>query len=273
LLRQKRRTIAKSRGGDMRDLTLTVVQTHLFWEDKGANLRHIEALLAEHQLQTDLIILPEMFATGFTMNTTATASKMDGAEVAWMQQLAIKYNCCVAGSLHIEEEKLHYNRLLVVNEEGVLAQYDKRHLFGMAGEHKAYERGTQPLICLVNDWRVNFQICYDLRFPVWARNNNDYDLLVYVANWPERRAYAWRQLLIARSIENQSFVVGVNRVGTDGNQLPYRGDSCVIDPMGEVLWTLAEAEAVKQITISASELHEVRTNLPFLQDRDHFKLL
>lgn len=257
----------------MRDLRLTLVQTHLFWEDKAANLRHIAALLEEQQLQTDLILLPEMFTTGFTMNVASTGSSMEGPEVSWMQGLAQKYNCSVAGSLHIEEDKKHYNRLLVVNQDGVLAEYDKRHLFGMAGEQKAYEKGEMPLICLINDWRVNFQICYDLRFPVWSRSNNDYDLLVYVANWPERRSYAWRQLLIARAIENQSFVAGVNRVGTDGNQLPYRGDSCLIDPMGAVLWSLAEEEAVKQITISAAELQEVRTNLPFLQDRDHFKLL
>lgn len=257
----------------MRDLRLTLVQSELFWEDKAANLRHIEGLFAEQQLHTDLILLPEMFTTGFTMNIGGTGSSMEGTEVAWMQSIAKKYSCSVAGSLHIEEEKKHYNRLLVVNEEGILAQYDKRHLFGMAGEHKAYEKGTEPLICLINDWRVNFQICYDLRFPVWSRNNNNYDLLVYVANWPARRAYAWRQLLIARAIENQSFVAAVNRVGTDGNQLPYQGDSCVINPMGEAIWQLADVEAVKQITISASELQEVRANLPFLQDRDDFKLL
>lgn len=257
----------------MRNLRLTLVQSELFWEDKGANLRHLEALLAEQQLQTDLILLPEMFTTGFTMNVASTSSSMEGPEVAWMQAMAKKYSCSVAGSLHIEEENKHYNRLLVVNEEGILAQYDKRHLFGMAGEHKAYEKGTEPLICLINDWRVNFQICYDLRFPVWSRNNNNYDLLVYVANWPARRSYAWRQLLVARAIENQSFVAAVNRVGTDGNQLPYQGDSCVINPMGEPLWQLADVEVVKQITISASELQEVRANLPFLQDRDHFKLL
>lgn len=257
----------------MRDLRLTLVQSELFWEDKAANLRHIEDLLAEQQLHTDLILLPEMFTTGFTMNIGSTGSSIEGSEVAWMQSIAKKYSCSVAGSLHIEEEKKHYNRLLVVNEEGILAQYDKRHLFGMAGEHKAYEKGTEPLICLINDWRVNFQICYDLRFPVWSRNNNNYDLLVYVANWPARRAYAWRQLLIARAIENQSFVAAVNRVGTDGNQLSYQGDSCVINPMGEAIWQLADVEAVKQITISASELQEVRANLPFLQDRDHFKLL
>lgn len=257
----------------MRDLRLTLVQSELFWEDKGANLRHLEALLAEQQLQTDLILLPEMFTTGFTMNIGSTGSSMEGPEVAWMQSIAKKYSCAVAGSLHIEEENKHYNRLLVVNEEGILAQYNKRHLFGMAGEHKAYEKGTEPLICLINDWRVSFQICYDLRFPVWSRNNNNYDLLVYVANWPARRSYAWRQLLVARAIENQSFVAAVNRVGTDGNQLPYQGDSCVINPMGEPLWQLADVEVVKQITISASELQEVRANLPFLQDRDHFKLL
>jgi predicted amidohydrolase len=257
----------------MRDLRLTLVQSELFWEDKAGNLRHIEGLLAEQQLHTDLILLPEMFTTGFTMNIGSTGSSIEGSEVAWMQSIAKKYSCYVAGSLHIEEEKKHYNRLLVVNEEGILAQYDKRHLFGMAGEHKAYEKGTEPLICLINDWRVNLQICYDLRFPVWSRNNNNYDLLVYVANWPARRGYAWRQLLRARAIENQSFVAAVNRVGTDGNQLPYQGDSCVINPMGEAIWQLADVEAVKQITISASELQEVRANLPFLQDRDDFKLL
>lgn len=256
----------------MQDLNITLVQTDLFWEDKARNLEKLEAMLAADPQPTDLIVLPEMFATGFSMQTDKNWSSLDGTEVKWMQQLAKTNQCHVAGSLNIRENGQFYNRLLVVNAQGVVGQYDKRHLFGMAGEDEHYTAGQTRFIYTIAGWRIHFLICYDLRFPVWARNQNDYDLLVYVANWPARRAYAWQQLLIARAIENQSYVAGVNRVGTDGNGLPYRGDSALIDPMGEVLWTMAEQEAVLHATISAKNLQEVRNNLPFLRDRDNFKL-
>ena len=256
----------------MQNLKVCLVQADLVWEDKAANLTHLEALLTEKKPEVDLIVLPEMFATGFSMQTAKTWSSMEGDEVAWMQRMAVQYKAVVCGSLNIKEENTFYNRLLLVSEEGVIGQYDKRHLFGMAKEDAYYRAGEDRLICKIGDWKVNFLICYDLRFPVWSRNDADYDLLLYVANWPERRAYAWRQLLIARAIENQCFVLGVNRVGVDGNEMRYQGDSAVIDPMGEVLWTDSDKEVVHVHTLNAEDLERTRQKLPFLADRDRFKI-
>lgn len=256
----------------MQDLKVCLVQADLIWEDKEANLVHLEALLAEKHPESALIVLPEMFATGFSMNTANTWSSMEGPEVAWMQRMAVQYKAVVCGSLNIKEEREFFNRLLLVSDEGVIGQYDKRHLFGMAKEDASYTAGTDRLICKIGDWKVNFMICYDLRFPVWSRNDVDYDLLVYVANWPERRAYAWRQLLIARAIENQSFVLGINRVGQDGNEIKYKGESSVIDPMGMVLWSCESEEKVHEHVLNAEALEQIRTKLPFLADRDRFKI-
>jgi len=257
----------------MQDLKISLVQSNLVWEDKIANLKHISDLLATKTIDADLIVLPEMFATGFSMDVDSNYSSMEGSEVHWMEQIAKKYNCLVCGSLIIKEDKKFYNRLLLVSDEGIIAQYDKRHLFSLAEEHKSFKAGHENLICSIGDWRVNFQICYDLRFPVWSRNDDSYDCLIYVANWPERRAYAWRQLLIARAIENQSYVVGVNRVGKDGNGINHIGESCGLDPMGMLMNNLSASEEVIHLQLSAQKLHETRTNLPFLQDRDQFKIV
>lgn len=256
----------------MQDLKVCLVQADLVWEDKAANLAHLEDLLVEKQPKSDLIVLPEMFATGFSMNTVTTWSSMDGPEVVWMQRMAATHKAVVGGSLNIKEEDACYNRFLLVSNEGVIGQYDKRHLFGMAKESTYFRAGEDRLICRIGDWKVNFLICYDLRFPVWSRNDVDYDALVYVANWPDRRAYAWRQLLIARAIENQAFVLGVNRVGEDGNAIHYRGDSAVIDPMGSVLWSYEENEIVHEHFLKADTLEQIRLKLPFLADRDRYKI-
>jgi len=256
----------------MRDLKLVIVQTDLIWENKAQNLNKIESTLASNTFTSDIIILPEMFSSGFSMQASKTANSMDGDVVAWMRKMAERHGATLVGSVNIEEAGKYYNRLLLVSAEGVLAQYDKRHLFSLAGENKVFTAGNEILICPVAGWRIHFQVCYDLRFPVWARNQNNYDLLINVANWPARRAYAWNQLLIARAIENQSYVVGVNRIGMDGHDIPHIGGSCVIDPMGEVLWQAGEEIVVKEVSLSADFLLETREKLPFLRDRDNFEL-
>ncbi len=256
----------------MRNLKLVLVQTDLIWEDKVQNLNKISSLLEIITFNTDLIILPEMFSSGFSMQAAKTANKMDGDVVEWMRKIATDYRTTVVGSINVEEEGKYYNRLLVVSAEGILAQYDKRHLFSLAGENDVFSAGSETLICPIAGWRIHFQICYDLRFPVWARNQNSYDLLINIANWPSRRVYAWNQLLIARAIENQSYVIGVNRTGIDGHGIPHSGCSCVIDPMGEVLWQAGEEIAVKAVELSADLLLETRDRLPFLRDSDNFEL-
>lgn len=256
----------------MRNLKLVLVQTDLIWEDKTQNLNKIEQLLQEQLIDTDLIVLPEMFSSGFSMQADKTAQTMDGDVVRWMQQLAKSYGCLVVGSVNILEAAKYYNRLLLVAADGIQAQYDKRHLFSLAGEKKVFTPGNEILICPVAGWRIHFQICYDLRFPVWARNDDNYDLLINVANWPKRRVYAWNQLLIARAIENQSYVVGVNRTGDDGHAIPHSGASCVIDPMGELVWQAGDEIVVKEVELSADFLLETREKLPFLRDRDNFEL-
>ncbi|MFN3530065.1 MAG: amidohydrolase [Bacteroidia bacterium] len=257
----------------MSTLKLAVLQTDLVWEDKSANLKQIGDQLVALEEQVDLVLLPEMFATGFTMNVKHTWSSMDGVEVQWMQQQAKRLNTTLGGSLHIFEDGKHYNRFLLVNADGIVAAYDKRHLFALAGEDEHYTAGLAHSDVQLGDWKIRLQICYDLRFPVWARNTSEYDLLVYVANWPERRAFAWQQLLIARAIENQAYVVGVNRIGTDGQGIPYNGGSAVIDPMGETLWTKKDEAALAVISLDLTYLRELRTKLPFWRDRDEFKLI
>lgn len=256
----------------MQSLKVALVQSDLVWEDKAANLKLLAKQLEAVQEAVDLVLLPEMFTTCFTMNVAHTWSDMEGAEVAWMQEQAQKLNTTLGGSLHIKEDGKHYNRFLLVNAEGILATYDKRHLFALAGEDEHYTAGLAHTDVQLGDWKIRLQICYDLRFPVWARNNSDYDLLVYVANWPEKRAFAWQQLLIARAIENQAYVVGVNRIGTDGLGTHYDGRSAVIDPMGETLWSKKDEAAVAIISLDLAYLRELRIKLPFWRDRDDFNL-
>lgn len=257
----------------MSDLRVALLQVDLVWENSAENLLQLGRLMDEHQPECDLLVLPEMFSTGFSMRPQLFATTEDGIEVAWMQEQAAKWNCQLAGSLMMRTATGFVNRLLVVDTTGILARYDKKHLFSMAGENQLYQSGNERVIYELNGWRINLQICYDLRFPVWARNRGDYDVLLYVANWPSRRVYAWKQLLVARAIENQCYVAGVNRVGNDGNGIPHNGGSRLVDPMGEVLAECDEQQALLSAVFSRNYLNEIREKLPFLQDRDDFNLI
>jgi len=213
----------------MNPLKVTLLQAKIAWQDPAANLTHYAGML-ENIGPTDLIILPEMFTTGFTMDPATNAETMGGTAVRWMAERAKAHQAVVTGSLVIEEAGEYYNRLIWMRPDGTCATYNKRHLFAMAGEHEHYVAGRERLVVELNGWRICPMVCYDLRFPVWARNDDAYDLLIYTANWPNRRSYDWNTLLKARAIENQCYVVAVNRVGTDANGHEYNGDSCVIDP-------------------------------------------
>jgi len=254
-------------------LHFTLIQTDIQWEDKTANLTHYESLLNAISGPRHVVVLPEMFSTGFSMAPERLAEKMDGNAVQWMAAMAAKHRCILTGSLIIEEDGNYYNRMLWVQPDGHIGYYDKRHLFGFAGEDRHYHAGDTRMIVQVNGWRINLQVCYDLRFPVWARNAGDaYDVLLYVANWPQQRSLAWKTLLQARAIENQCYVVGVNRVGTDAKGNSYSGDSSVFDPLGEPLWQHAHTQAVHTITLDSDTLQQVRDKLPFLRDADKFIL-
>lgn len=256
-------------------LTFTLVQPDIAWEDKETNLRHYEQLLQGRTAPGQVIVLPEMFATGFSMAPERLAEPMSGRTVTWMRDLAASARCIVAGSAIIEEEGHYYNRFLWMQPDGQCGIYDKRHLFAYAGEGEHFTPGEKRVIARVNGWRICLQVCYDLRFPVWARNSGDeYDVLLYVANWPERRSLAWKTLLQARAIENMCYAVGVNRVGVDGKGIEYRGASSVFGPLGECLWQEEPGrEAVHTISLDAEALRQSRTHFPFLKDADKFVLL
>lgn len=258
----------------MSSVRIAIIQTSLFWEDKQANLKMLERKISDLDTSVQLIILPEMFSTGFTMNAAALAESMDGEAVNWMRQLSKNKRVIITGSLIIEEEGKYYNRLIWMMPDGNMGYYDKRHLFAYAGEDKHYHAGAKRFIASVNGMKINLQICYDLRFPVWARqqDESEYHVLIYVANWPEKRRHAWKSLLMARAIENQCYVIGVNRVGEDGNGNKYSGDSCLIDPMGDIIYQKADAEEVFIYDLQKSTVAEVREKLPFLKDRDNFRI-
>ncbi len=262
----------------MSTLSLSLIQTTLFWEDKAANLDLLSQKIAAIDVYTEIIVLPEMFNTGFSMQPTKFAETMDGPSVDWMRRTAIEKKAIVTGSLIMEENGHYYNRLIWMLPNGTLGYYDKRHLFAFAGEDLHYTAGNKRLIASVKGWKINLQICYDLRFPVWARqtpadDHIEYDLLLYVANWPEKRSHAWKTLLTARAIENQCFTVGLNRVGIDGNNIPHSGDSMVVGPLGEVLYHCAFEEDVFHITLQKEELTKTRDHFPFWKDADHFQRL
>ena len=262
----------------MSTLTFTLVQTDLRWEDKTANLEHLETLIGDIRENTQLIVLPEMFSTGFSMAPESLAEPMDGSSITWMKNMAARKKIILTGSVIIEEEGHYFNRMVWMLPNGQHGYYDKRHRFAYAGEDDHYTAGQKRLVASVKGWKVNLQVCYDLRFPVWARNGLDetgqpeYDVLVYVANWPERRSHAWKTLLQARAIENQAFVVGVNRVGSDGNNIYHSGDSMLVDPLGEVLYHADKAESVFTCTLQREKLEEVRTRFPFWKDADRFSI-
>ena len=253
----------------MKDLKITTIQSELHWEDKEQNLKMFEKLINNISEATDLILLPEMFSTGFSMNSKELAEQMNGTTVKWMLNMALTKNCAIAGSIIIKEEGNYYNRLIWAAADGEVKHYNKRHLFGMGDEHKHYTAGVNKLIIEYKDWKINLSICYDLRFPVWLRNNKDnpYDVLVFVANWPEKRMEHWDALLKARAIENQAYVIGVNRIGEDGNQIPHVGHTSVYHPFGTCEYTSTSAE-VHTHTLLAYELELNRRQFPFLRDAD-----
>jgi omega-amidase len=255
-------------------LKLTLIQPHLYWENKGANLTLLEQKILGLEAPTEIVILPEMFNTGFSMQPTLHAETMDGPTIQWMRRIAMSQRIILTGSLMIQEGGLYFNRLIWMLPNGEFGQYDKRHLFAFAGEDQHYTAGNKRLIASVKGWKINLQICYDLRFPVWSRQSaqNEYDVLVYVANWPEKRSPAWKTLLVARAIENQAFVVGVNRVGLDGNNIAHSGNSMVVGPLGEVLYHSADQESIFQITLEREELDHTRAQFPFWKDADFFTI-
>lgn len=264
-----------------KDLTVSLVQTSLYWEDAAANLSMLEKKIAAIQ-QTEVVILPEMFSTGFSMQPEKLAETMTGSSVRWMKRQAAKKNIILCGSLMIEENGSYYNRLLWVLPNGQTGCYDKRHLFAFGKEHQHYTGGDKRLIARVNGWKICLNICYDLRFPVWCRQSKhprqadpspEYDALICIANWPQQRSVAWKALLQARAIENQAYAIGVNRVGSDGNGISYDGHSAVIDPLGEARYCKSGREEVLTHTLLSARLKETRTRFPFLEDGDAFLLV
>lgn len=237
--------------------------------------RKIDAL----EGHVEVVILPEMFSTGFSMNPQKLAETMNGPSVAWMKDISSRKKIILTGSLIIEENGLYYNRLLWVQPNGKIGHYDKRHLFAFAGEDQHYAAGDKRLIASVKGWKINLQVCYDLRFPVWARQSNaphhpqilpEYDMLIYVANWPDKRSIAWKTLLQARAIENQCYVVGVNRVGNDGNNIYHSGNSTIVDPLGNILYQHADNEDIFTCMLEREVLEKARNQFPFWKDADHF---
>lgn len=251
------------------DLKVTLVQTALFWEDIAANLAMFDEKLALVSQETDLIVLPEMFSTGFSMAAPAHAEDMDGRAVRWIDAKSREKGVDIVGSVMIREGSLFFNRLLWARPDGVLLTYDKRHLFRMAGEEKVYSAGRSLLTITLCGWKIRPFICYDLRFPVWTRNiGNAYDVAVFLANWPEKRSVHWQKLLTARAIENQCFVIGVNRVGRDGHGFDFSGDSTVIDPTGVDLFTLRYVPGIHTVRLPAHTLSGYRTDFPAWMDAD-----
>ncbi|GGG27785.1 amidohydrolase [Hymenobacter glacieicola] len=258
----------------MSDLTVSFVQSSLQWHDPIANRQELGRHVDEISIPTDLIVLPEMFTTGFSMEASALAESMDGPTTDWMRQLAAARDAVVVGSIIIKEQEAYYNRLLWVRPDGSVSYYNKRHLFTMAGEHQVYTPGTDRLIEEWRGWRICPLVCYDLRVPVWSRNplDNPYDLLLYIANWPATRRTAWITLLRARAIENLAYTMGVNCVGLDGNGLAYTGDSALLDMRGEYLVEVGNQETSITRALRRAELEAFRERFPALHDGDPFEL-
>ncbi|PWI30682.1 amidohydrolase [Flavobacteriaceae bacterium LYZ1037] len=255
------------------ELKIALLQSDLFWENPEQNRVHFTKKFEDISDAVDLIVLPEMFTSGFTMNPEKVAETMYGETVVWMQEIALKKQTAIVGSTVISENGCFYNRLLFVHPNGIIETYDKKHTFTLAGEDKVYTAGQSKLLVTYKGWKICPLICYDLRFPVWARNVEDYDVLIYVANWPKVRVAAWVALLKARAIENMSYCVGVNRVGVDGNGHEYSGHTAVYDVFGHQLDTIQEnQEAIEIITLSKSHIKTYREKLNFLNDKDVFTL-
>jgi predicted amidohydrolase len=283
----------------MQALTITGIQTNLHWENKKANLQMLEEKILSISQPTEIVVLPEMFSTGFSMQPQKFAESMDGETVQWMRKISAQKKIILTGSLIIKEGAslparrgdggAYFNRLIWMLPNGQCGTYDKRHLFAYGDEDQHYTRGTKRLIASVKGWRINLLVCYDLRFPVWSRQSPapldetetseiilsdrfEYDVLICVANWPERRNIAWKTLLQARAIENQCYVVGVNRVGNDGNKIYHAGDSMVIDPLGEIVYHKKDEEDIFTVTLQGSHLEKTREKFPFWKDADTFNI-
>ncbi|WP_303310046.1 amidohydrolase [Hymenobacter sp. BT730] len=259
----------------MSDLTVSCVQPALQWHQPEANRAELTRLIDEIPIPTDLIVLPEMFSTGFSMDAPAYAETLDGPSVAWMRHIAAQRQAVVTGSLMLQEQDNFYNRLLWVRPDGTMSHYDKRHLFSLAQEQHVFVAGNAPLIEEWKGWRIRPLICYDLRFPVWSRNTPEqpYDLLLYVANWPAVRRTAWSTLLRARAIENLAYTIGVNCVGIDNHGQTYNGDSALLDMKGEYLVEVGNQETCITRTLRRSELEAFRSRFPALHDADPFTIL
>jgi len=257
----------------MKNLTITIVQSEIIWHDAKANLSHLENIIKRNYTHTDLIILPEMFNTGFTMKPSDAGENMNGAAVSFLRRMAKEINADITGSIAIKENGLFYNRLVWAKPGGELFTSDKRHLFRMGGEDKVYSPGNSHLTVDLNGWKIRPFICYDLRFPVWSRNYAlQYDLAIYPANWPAKRDFHWETLLRARAIENQCYVAGINRTGSDGNGIVYNGKSAVIDFCGNGKYTADESESVSTVELSHEELLSYRESFPAWKDGDEFTL-
>lgn len=254
----------------MENLRVALLQSFLYWEDKIANLQQFTEKLAPLAGNTDLVVLPEMFTTGFSMNAAKLAESMDDRTMQWLATQAKKLDSVITGSFIAKENGNYFNRLVWMRPDGTYNSYDKRHLFTYAEEHLHYAAGKNHLLVELKGWKILPLICYDLRFPVWSRNTQDYDLLIYVANFPERRSHAWKSLLVARAIENQAYTIGVNRVGKDGNNIHHSGDSCVIDYAGQIIQLVSQVEKTCTMCLSYSDQMAFRQRFAFLQDRDSF---
>lgn len=254
-------------------LNIAIFQLNMVWENPTANRAKIDELLQKIELNTDVVFLPEMFTTGFSMNVLELAETMDGGTLQWMKVRCIEHQLALCGSLIIRENNQFFNRLVFVEPSGEIHFYNKRHLFTMGNEESHFQKGTERLVFQYKGWRICPLICYDLRFPVWSRNRNDYDLLVYSANWPHNRNDVWNTLLKARAIENQCYVVGVNRVGVDGQGVDYSGDSQVFSPKGTQLAKSLSQEEILTVSLSFSEMTEFRRKFSVLNDADEFYLI
>lgn len=252
------------------NLVVSTLQSDIVWENPQKNREILAATISSLAGQTDLIILPEMFTTGFSMETEKLAETMQGPTVAWMAEQAQKTGAVVTGSLIIQERGDYFNRLIWMRPDGNFSTYDKRHLFTYAEEDKHFTAGDSHLLVEWRGWTICPLICYDLRFPVWSRNNHHYDLLIYVANFPAARKFHWKSLLVARAIENQVYTIGVNRVGKDGKDIAYHGDTMVINYAGETLQHLAKIPNVSTLELSFGQQQVYRTQYQFLQDADRF---
>ena len=255
----------------MNTLNTLLVQARICWKDPARNRAHLQSLVEESAGHFDLMVFPETFATGFLGDSDLPEEDMHGPTVQWMQGMAAEYDAAVAGSIVVVEQGQRFNRLVFVEPGGRFESYDKRHLFAFGGENRRYTAGDSRVVINYRNWRICLQICYDLRFPAWCRNRNDYDLMLLVANWPAKRLQHWLSLLEARAIENQAWVIGLNRVGKDGNGIHYPGRSVVFDPAGAAIADLGDQECTQAVELDLDLLRQIRTQFPFQNDADSFE--